>query len=144
MLKDFRSDVLGLVPVTHTSHNERVDAFEVSLVQFAEAPRIFLGGLDQQPFLIHYLYKRRRESKSHGSKIKTSIGSLRWYSSVHYCTIPIMKTISFTEFRNKASSLVDLVEKGEEVEILRHGKVVARLVPAVSRRESAWKKPGLK
>jgi prevent-host-death family protein len=55
-----------------------------------------------------------------------------------------MKTVSFTEFRNKASSLVDLVEKGEEVQILRHGKLVARLVPPVSRRKPAWKKPGLK
>jgi prevent-host-death family protein len=55
-----------------------------------------------------------------------------------------MKTVSFTEFRNKASSLIDLVEKGEEVQILRHGKLVARLVPPVSGRKPAWKKPGLK
>jgi prevent-host-death family protein len=55
-----------------------------------------------------------------------------------------MKTISFTDFRNNASSLIDLVEKGEEVQIQRHGKVVARLVPPVEREEPAWKKPGLK
>ena len=40
-----------------------------------------------------------------------------------------MKIVSFTEFRNNASSFLDLVEKGEEVDIQRHGKVVARLVP---------------
>jgi prevent-host-death family protein len=55
-----------------------------------------------------------------------------------------MKTVSFTDFRNNASSLIDLVEKGEEVQIQRHGKVVARLVPPVEREEPAWKKPGLK
>lgn len=56
-----------------------------------------------------------------------------------------MKTVSFTDFRKNASSFFDLVEKGEEVEIERHGKVIARLVPPSSeRREPAWKKPGLK
>ena len=55
-----------------------------------------------------------------------------------------MKTVSFTDFRNNASSFLDLVEKGEEVHIQRHGKVVARLVPPVSRKEPAWRKPGLK
>jgi len=55
-----------------------------------------------------------------------------------------MKTVSFTDFRSHASSLLDLVEKGEEVQIQRHGKVVARLVPPVEREEPAWKKPGLK
>jgi len=55
-----------------------------------------------------------------------------------------MKTVSFTDFRKNASSYLDLVEKGEEVEIHRHGKVVARLIPPGSRQEAAWKKPGLK
>jgi prevent-host-death family protein len=55
-----------------------------------------------------------------------------------------MKTVSFTTFRNNASSFLDLVEQGEEVQIQRHGKIVARLVPPVSRDEPAWKKPGLK
>jgi prevent-host-death family protein len=55
-----------------------------------------------------------------------------------------MKTVSFTDFRNNASSFLDLVEKGEEVHIQRHGKVVARLVPPVSQKEPAWRKPGLK
>ena len=55
-----------------------------------------------------------------------------------------MKTVSFTDFRNNASSFLDLVEKGEEVEIQRHGKVVARLVPPVSRKDPALRKPGLR
>ena len=55
-----------------------------------------------------------------------------------------MKTVSFTDFRKNASSFLDLVEKGEEVEIRRHGKVIARLIPPVRRGEPAWKKPGLR
>ena len=55
-----------------------------------------------------------------------------------------MKTVSFTEFRRNASSFIDLVEQGEQVEIHRHGKVVARLIPPGTNSEPAWKKPGLK
>jgi len=55
-----------------------------------------------------------------------------------------MKTVSSTDFRNHASMFLDLVEKGEEVQIQRHGKVVARLLPPGAPREAAWKKPGLK
>jgi prevent-host-death family protein len=55
-----------------------------------------------------------------------------------------MKTVSFTDFRKNASSILDLVEKGEEVEIKRHGKVIARVVPPDPRDEPAWKKPGIK
>jgi prevent-host-death family protein len=55
-----------------------------------------------------------------------------------------MRTVTFTDFRKNASKLLDLVEKGEEVEIQRHGKTVARLIPPDQRREPAWKKPGLK
>ena len=55
-----------------------------------------------------------------------------------------MKTVPFTDFRNNASSFLDLVEKGEEIEIQRHGKVIARIVPPGARRMPAWKKPGLK
>ena len=55
-----------------------------------------------------------------------------------------MKTVSFTEFRNNASSYVDLVEKGEEVHIQRHGKIVARLTAPGPQSEPAWRKPRLK
>jgi prevent-host-death family protein len=55
-----------------------------------------------------------------------------------------MRTVSSTDFRKNASAYLDLVEKGAEVEIQRHGKVVAKLIPAGSRREPAWRKPGLK
>jgi antitoxin (DNA-binding transcriptional repressor) of toxin-antitoxin stability system len=55
-----------------------------------------------------------------------------------------MRIVSFTEFRKSASTYLDLVEKGVEVQIQRHGKVIARLVPPGVRSEPAWRKPGLK
>ncbi len=55
-----------------------------------------------------------------------------------------MHTIPLSEFRANASAMIDLVEQGETVRILRHGKPVAELVPP--RSEDAvklpnWKKP---
>jgi prevent-host-death family protein len=41
-----------------------------------------------------------------------------------------MHTISLSEFRANASAMLDRVERGETVRILRHGKPVAELVPA--------------
>ncbi len=40
-----------------------------------------------------------------------------------------MREIGAFEAKNKLSHLLDLVERGEEVIITRHGKEVARLVP---------------
>ena len=37
------------------------------------------------------------------------------------------------EARNSLSALLDRVEKGEEITITRHGRPVARLVPALQR-----------
>ena len=56
-----------------------------------------------------------------------------------------MKTVTFTEFRKHASEVLDLVEKGESIQVLRHGKAIARVVPAGLReRQPAWKRPGLR
>ena len=56
-----------------------------------------------------------------------------------------MKTVTFTEFRKRASEVLDLVEDGETVRVLRHGKAVAKIVPADSREaRPAWKRPGLR
>jgi prevent-host-death family protein len=41
-----------------------------------------------------------------------------------------MKEVGAFEAKNKLSALLDLVERGEEVIITRHGREVARLVPA--------------
>jgi prevent-host-death family protein len=40
-----------------------------------------------------------------------------------------MREVGTFEAKNKLSELLDLVERGEEVTITRHGKEVARLVP---------------
>ncbi len=41
-----------------------------------------------------------------------------------------MRSVGTFEARNKLGQLLDLVEQGEEVTITRHGKEIARLVPA--------------
>ena len=40
-----------------------------------------------------------------------------------------MHTLALSEFRANASAMIDLVEKGETLRILRHGKLVAEVVP---------------
>ena len=56
-----------------------------------------------------------------------------------------MKTVTFTEFRKHASEVLDLVEKGESIQVRRHGKAVARVIPAgMEERKPSWKRPGLR
>ena len=55
-----------------------------------------------------------------------------------------MHTIPLSEFRANASAMIDRVERGETVRILRHGKPVAELVPLkadVPARVPSWKRP---
>jgi len=54
-----------------------------------------------------------------------------------------MQTVALSEFRANASAMIDLVEKGETVRILRHGKLVAELRPPALEPEKlpAWKRP---
>lgn len=44
-----------------------------------------------------------------------------------------MREVGTLEARNSFSALLELVEKGEEITITRHGKPVAKLVPAKAR-----------
>ena len=56
-----------------------------------------------------------------------------------------MKTVTFTEFRKTASEVLDLVENGETIRVVRHGKAIAKIVPAELREaKPAWKRPGLR
>jgi len=57
-----------------------------------------------------------------------------------------VRTVTFTQFRRSASSLIDDVEKGEIVRILRHGRPVAEVIPVAedSSRSPSWKRPGLR
>lgn len=55
-----------------------------------------------------------------------------------------MKSIPLSQFRANASAMIHLVEQGETVRILRHGKPVADLVPApasAAQEVPAWKRP---
>ena len=57
-----------------------------------------------------------------------------------------MKTVSFTDFRNQASTLFDAVERGETLVVLRHGKPVAEIhrVSQAEPRTPSWRRPGLR
>ena len=55
-----------------------------------------------------------------------------------------MKSVPLSQFRANASALIHLVEQGETVRILRHGKPVAELVPPRPQSSDelpAWKRP---
>ncbi|QHI98883.1 type II toxin-antitoxin system prevent-host-death family antitoxin [Xylophilus rhododendri] len=56
-----------------------------------------------------------------------------------------MHILPLSEFRANASAMLDLVEQGETVRIMRHGKPVADLVPpsgsAGPERLPSWKRP---
>ncbi len=54
-----------------------------------------------------------------------------------------MKTINFTEFRNRASDLMNEVEGGETILVLRHGRPIAEVSP-VAGPAPAWKGPALR
>lgn len=57
-----------------------------------------------------------------------------------------MKTITFTDFRKKASCFITEVEHGETFILLRHGKPVAEVLPFSdkSQQTSSWKQPGIR
>ena len=55
-----------------------------------------------------------------------------------------MHIVALSEFRANASAMIDLVEQGETVRILRHGKPVAELVPVKAEELAkipSWKRP---
>jgi prevent-host-death family protein len=55
-----------------------------------------------------------------------------------------MHIIALSEFRANTAAMIDLVEQGETVRILRHGKPVAELVPPRVENPSkvpSWKRP---
>ena len=57
-----------------------------------------------------------------------------------------MTTLTFTDFRKRASGVMSEVEQGEVFVIMRHGKPIAELTPihSGSVREPAWRRPGLR
>jgi len=69
------------------------------------------------------------------------------YNIVHNISRELnMKTATFTEFRNHAGEYFDIVEKGEEIQIIRNGKPIAEIYPykKIPLKIPSWKRPGLK
>jgi prevent-host-death family protein len=50
-----------------------------------------------------------------------------------------MQTATFSELRNHAKKYFDAVERGETVEIYRHGKPVARISPVRPKALQRWR-----
>lgn len=50
-----------------------------------------------------------------------------------------MRTVTFSELRNQAKKYFDAVERGETVEIYRHGKPIAILMPIRRHSLERWK-----
>lgn len=56
-----------------------------------------------------------------------------------------MKAISFTELRSRASEIFDDVEEGETIEVARHGRLIAKIIPVSGEVSTpSWKREGLK
>ncbi len=57
-----------------------------------------------------------------------------------------MKTITFTDFRKRASGFITEVEHGETLILLRRGKPVAEITPFhdAAPWKPSWKRPGLR
>lgn len=56
-----------------------------------------------------------------------------------------VKKVTFTDFRENASSYLDDVEDGQTIQISRHGKVIAEIAPPSDDKDlPAWKKEGLR
>ncbi len=58
----------------------------------------------------------------------------------------IMRSVTFTEFRKDASALFSAVENGEIIQVVRHGKPIAEVLPFrdVSDKLPSWKKKRIK
>ena len=54
-----------------------------------------------------------------------------------------MKNVSLTEFRSHASGMLTVVENGETIVVMRHGRPIARVSPveALGRAPASWKRP---
>ncbi len=61
-----------------------------------------------------------------------------------YSILYKMHTLPLSEFRANTSAMLDLVQRGETIRIMRHGKAVADLVPirdAPMAKLPSWKQP---
>jgi prevent-host-death family protein len=67
------------------------------------------------------------------------------YKIIYVWRSPVMKMVTFTEFRQNAATYFDAVEQGETIKVLRHGKPIAEIIPASDEQKNlSWKQPGLR
>lgn len=56
-----------------------------------------------------------------------------------------MTRTTFTELRKHIKTYFNLVERGATLQVLRHGKIIAEIIPPrQGTDDKVWKKPGLK
>lgn len=57
-----------------------------------------------------------------------------------------MRSVTFTEFRKDASALFSAVEEGEIIQVIRHGKPIAKILPFEDTADKfpSWKKKRVK
>ncbi len=57
-----------------------------------------------------------------------------------------MTTVTLTDFRSHASSILTRVEHGETLVVLRHGRPIAEVSPVIKndRSQPSWKRPALR
>lgn len=68
--------------------------------------------------------------------------SIDRHQNVHYNVNMgggIMRTATFSEFRNNAKKYFDAVDNGESIEIYRHGKPAAVLAPVRKQSLERWR-----
>jgi antitoxin (DNA-binding transcriptional repressor) of toxin-antitoxin stability system len=91
------------------------------------------------------MHPTRRRAKVRSAHVASLISV---HKSVLFCTEwrVMMKTVTLTEFRSHASSMLTLVENGETLRILRHGRPIADISPVREETDSqpSWKSPALR
>jgi prevent-host-death family protein len=57
-----------------------------------------------------------------------------------------MTTVTLTEFRSHASGMLNRVENGETLLVIRHGRPIAEVTPVESQNSElpSWKRPALR
>lgn len=57
-----------------------------------------------------------------------------------------MTTVTLTEFRSRASGMLDRVENGETLLVVRHGRPIAEVSPVANqgKGQPSWKQPSLR
>lgn len=48
-----------------------------------------------------------------------------------------MRSVNITELRSHLSKYLSIVEQGSEIEIISHGKIIARMIPPLDRQQEA-------